>query len=90
LRDFYRESYAAHNIFLLDMAACRGVVLLSTKPVNSVEDLAKLKIRTHTTYAQFVEKLALRRSSYRRRGVHGIVSGTADAATWGDETTIRI
>jgi TRAP-type C4-dicarboxylate transport system substrate-binding protein len=49
LRDFYRESYAAHNIFLLDMAACRGVVLLSTKPVTSVEELAKLKIRTHTT-----------------------------------------
>jgi TRAP-type mannitol/chloroaromatic compound transport system substrate-binding protein len=90
LRDFYRESYAAHNIFLLDMAACRGVVLLSTKPVNSVEDLAKLKIRTHTTYAQFVEKLGAKTLFIPGGEVYtGLSAGTADAATWGDETTIR-
>lgn len=90
LRDFYRESYAAHNIFLLDMAACRGVVLLSTKPVNSVQDLAKLKIRTHTTYAQFVEKLGAKTLFIPGGEVYtGLASGTADAATWGDETTLR-
>jgi TRAP-type mannitol/chloroaromatic compound transport system substrate-binding protein len=90
LRDFYRESYAAHNIFLLDMAACRGVVLLSTKPVTSVADLAKLKIRTHTTYAQFVEKLGAKTLFIPGGEVYtGLASGTADAATWGDETTLR-
>jgi len=90
LRDFYRESYAAHNIFLLDMAACRGVVLLSTKPVTSVDDLAKLKIRTHTTYAQFVEKLGAKTLFIPGGEVYtGLASGTADAATWGDETTLR-
>jgi TRAP-type mannitol/chloroaromatic compound transport system substrate-binding protein len=90
LRDFYRESYSGHNIFLLDMAACRGVVLLSTKPVNSVQDLAKLKIRTHTTYAQFVEQLGAKTLFIPGGEVYtGLASGTADAATWGDETTIR-
>lgn len=90
LRDFYRESFSAHNIYLLDMAAARGVLLMSTKPVNTVEDLAKLKIRTHTTYAAFVEKLGAKTVFIPGGEVYtGLASGTADAATWGDETTLK-
>jgi TRAP-type C4-dicarboxylate transport system substrate-binding protein len=90
LRDFYRESYAKHNLYLLDFAAARGVLLISTKPVTSVEDLSKLKIRTHTTYAQFVEKLGATTVFIPGGEVYtGLAAGTADAATWGDETTLR-
>ncbi len=89
LKDFYTESYAQNGLHLLDLAACRGVFLISTKPVYSVEDLSKLKIRTHTTYAQFVEQLGASTLYIPGGEVYtGLATGTADAATWGSEQTL--
>jgi len=90
LLDFFRESYAPHGLHLLDIPACRGVFILSTIPIRRAADFEGMKVRTHTTYASWVENMGASTVFIPGAEVYtGLAAGTADAATWGCEATLR-
>ncbi|MDD4860182.1 MAG: TRAP transporter substrate-binding protein DctP [Dehalococcoidales bacterium] len=90
LKDFLAEGYAKNGVKLIECQANRGTLLISRKPINRVADFKGMKIRTHTTNAMLVEDLGA--SSLYIPGAEvytGLATGTADAATWGSESTLR-
>ena len=90
LLDFFRESFEPHGLYLLDMPAARGVFILSRIPIRSAADFEGMKVRTHTTYASWVENMGASTVYIPGGEVYtALATGTVDAATWGSEATLR-
>jgi len=90
LRDFFKESYANNGVHLLDCQFNRGVIIVSTKPIDSAADYEGMLIRTHGTVAAFVEGLGASTVYIPGGEVYSaLATGTVDACTWGSESTIR-
>jgi TRAP-type C4-dicarboxylate transport system substrate-binding protein len=56
-KEALREIYAKHNIYWLAEGFDPGVYLISTDPINSIDDIAKMKWRSGGSYAVMMENL---------------------------------
>jgi len=82
--DFMRESYAANGVHLMGLMATPSLYMMSTKEINSVEDIVGLKVRTVGALAIFFD--ALNASTVYIPGSEvytALATGTVEAATWG-------
>ena len=83
--DLLREEYLPHNVYV----AASGPesvygALMSTKPINSMDDLSGLKIRSFGIYSDLFEGLGASLVSIPSAEMYtGLAMGTIDAATWG-------
>ncbi len=66
-----RRIYSEHNVYWVDTVVDVGAYVISTEPINSIDDFAKMKFRSGGSYAIMAEKL----------GASTVVMGFGEAYT---------
>lgn len=56
---FYRDAYATVNVFYGAPLVMDGYTIVSKKPINSWEDLSKMKVRASGSIAKALEKMGI-------------------------------
>jgi len=91
LKEFMEESYDASGVKLLTMVQSPSMPLLSTRPINKVEDFEGLMIRTHSATALLVERLGANTIMIPGEEIYTALQlGTAEAMTWGGLSTLYL
>jgi len=84
LLDIHRRAYAEHNVYYLSPVACPGFRLASIEPVESLDDMRAMKIRTIGLTAKVFEKVGVPTTYIPGQEIYtGLATGLIDAATWG-------
>jgi TRAP-type C4-dicarboxylate transport system substrate-binding protein len=82
--DILRKEYAKQNVYVIPYENY-DVGLMTNKPINQIADLKGMKIRTHSSMADWV-MAAGGSATYIPAGevYTALATGVADGATWGD------
>lgn len=88
--ELFREAYAPHNAYFLGVIITAGNAVISTKPINSLDDMRKLKIRTASPGADILKKVGVPIVFVPGGEIYtALATGVIDGATWGAATSER-
>jgi TRAP-type mannitol/chloroaromatic compound transport system substrate-binding protein len=82
--EIFREAYAEHNIYYAGPCCGIGYLVMSTSPINSLDDMRQLKIRTIGLTAETLEAAGVPTVYIPGGEIYtGLATGVIDGATWG-------
>jgi TRAP-type C4-dicarboxylate transport system substrate-binding protein len=82
--DVLREGYAKQNVYHIPWETY-PIGLMTKKPVNSLKDLDKMKIRAHSTMADLLAKVGAAAVFIPGGELYtALATGVVDGAQWGD------
>ncbi len=84
LIDLVREAYAEHGVYYVGLGVDNGFALLSTKPVNTVDDLKGMKIRAIGAGGELFKQLGASMVSVVGSEIYtALATGVIDGAIYG-------
>lgn len=88
--DIFGQAYAEQNVKWLGVINTAGNAVMSTKPIRSLNDMKKLKLRTASPGADILKSVGVPIVMVPGSEIYSALStGVIDGATWGAATSER-
>jgi TRAP-type mannitol/chloroaromatic compound transport system substrate-binding protein len=82
--DIMREAYAEHGVYFITPELSPGFTLMLREPIDSLEDLQGVKVRTVGALVDVLEEVGVPTVYIPGEEIYtGLATGVIDAATWG-------